>query len=400
MAKAKLSCHTFKMAKIKLKPKLRSILILTGLIFVTILSFVAATRINYPALKSSQVQSQKKFTPKEIPELAQILSQDQETRLLAGRKLVERVGVEEALEILEHSDLPHTGEGHLVVHQIGFYAFKIYGLDAILHCKDYFLQACYHGAIIEAASQGGFPEIAKMADRCKPTSVRYFQCAHAAGHAILAIWNYDLPQGLKTCDEIFEKESKYPEAQTSCHNGAFMENLFGVHDWGTTEKPKRDWLSEIDPYFPCNAFDNKYQKGCWLNQAARIYQMYNSDITKTARVCEAIGNDQFVNWCIDNLSRQIHALTNGQTAKVFQMCSALGDYWRESCIVKNAGSYYSVGDFASALTICSQIAPVAKNSCFELITSQLISDNIDSNQKRSRCKQLGGGFVSQCLSQI
>lgn len=58
-----------------------------------------------------------------------------------------------------------------------------------------------------------------------------------------------------------------------------MENLFGVHDWGTGKELSREWLSD-DPYFPCNAFDEKYQKGCWLNQAARIYQMENGDVAK------------------------------------------------------------------------------------------------------------------------
>ena len=269
------------MNKIKLPQVLQKILLPIIILSLAIALFLAFSKLPFPALKSQsnigKITPQTKFTAKEVPELTDILGPDQETRLKAGRKLVERVGVEDALEILEHSDLPHTGEGHLVVHQIGFYAYQKYGLDAIPHCKDYFLQACYHGAIIEAASSGGFDIISKMTDHCKPSAVRYFQCTHAAGHAILAIWNYNLPEGLKTCDQLFEKETSYPEAQTSCHNGAFMENLFGVHDWGTSKAPKRDWLSN-DPYFPCNAFEAKYQKGCWLNQAARIYQINSSDI--------------------------------------------------------------------------------------------------------------------------
>src|SRR3990167_9059075 len=99
-------------------------------------------------------------TEKDVPELKDILqTESQDSRLKAARKLVERVDVEEALEILEHSSLPHTGEGHLVVHQIGFYAYNKYGVDSILKCKDYFLYACYHGAIIEAASSEGFDAI-------------------------------------------------------------------------------------------------------------------------------------------------------------------------------------------------------------------------------------------------
>src|SRR3989344_2842869 len=101
------------------------------------------------------------------PEMKDILGSDQEVRLKATRKLVERVDVEAALEILEHSPLPHTGEGHLEVHQIGFHAYRKYGIDSILRCKDYFLYACYHGAIIEAATDQGFEAVAKMTDRCK-----------------------------------------------------------------------------------------------------------------------------------------------------------------------------------------------------------------------------------------
>ena len=82
--------------------------------------------------KQSELKANRLYTPKDVPELGEILSQDQNIRLKAARKLVERVDVEQALEILQHSQLPHTGEGHLVVHQIGFYAYKKHGLDSIL----------------------------------------------------------------------------------------------------------------------------------------------------------------------------------------------------------------------------------------------------------------------------
>ena len=286
--------------------------------------------------KNSPVQEVKSVSYKDVPEMAEILGNDQEIRLKAARRLVERVDVEEALEILEHSPLPHTGEGHLAVHQVGFYAYQKYGVDSILKCKDYFLYACYHGAIIEAASNQGFDAISKMTDRCKSSPTRYFQCVHAAGHSILAIWNYDLPEALNSCDQIYENEKQFPEALSSCHNGAFMENLFGVHDWGKDKELVRDWLKDDDPYFPCNYFGEKYQRGCWLNQAARIYQMNNGDIAKTAQICQQIGNPKYTAWCMDNLARQIHPLTAGDILKVFDYCRSVGSTWYDNCIVVNA----------------------------------------------------------------
>ena len=337
--------------------------------------------------------------PQEVPELKGILGSDQTVRLTSARKLVERVGVEQALEILEKSSLPHTGEGHLVVHQIGFYAYKKYGIDSILKCKDYFLYACYHGAIIEAASDGGFESISKMTDRCKAYPVRYFQCVHAAGHSILAMWDYDLPKALDTCDSLYEKEIKFPEALSSCHNGAFMENLFGVHDWGKNKELKRDWLSD-DPYFPCNYFGDKYQKGCWLNQAARIYQMNGGDIAKTTQICEGINNDQYTAWCMDNIARQIHPLTNGDPVKSFQLCQQVGSKWYDNCVVVNAGSFYSVGGRDEAIFICSQVPPELKSECYQRIIGQIISDPILKSEKEKLCQKLELPFKNQCSSGI
>ena len=335
----------------------------------------------------------------DVPEMKEILGQDQETRLKAARRLVERVDVEEALEILEHSPLPHTGEGHLAVHQIGFYAYKKYGADSILKCKDYFLYACYHGTIIEAASNEGFEAIKKMTDVCKAFPVRHFQCVHAGGHSILAMWDYDLPKALETCDELYKKETDFPESLSSCHNGAFMENLFGVHDWGTGKELSREWLSD-DPYFPCNAFDEKYQKGCWLNQAARIYQMENGDVAKTAKLCQEIDNDQHVEWCMDNLARQIHPLTNGDPALAFQLCQQEGADWYDNCLVVNAGSFYSVGGRDEAIFICQNVPPHLKPECYQRVIGQIVSDPIEEVQKQQLCQKLEPAFSNQCFSQV
>jgi len=354
--------------------------------------------LTYTPLKITAPAAQ--IDKKDVPEMTDILNpSDQEKRLKAARKLVERVDVEQALEILEHSALPHTGEGHLVVHQIGFYAYRKYGMDAILKCKDYFLYACYHGAIIEAASDQGFEAIKKMTEKCKASSVRYFQCVHAAGHSILAMWNYDLPKALETCDSLYEKESQFPEALSSCHNGSFMENLFGVHDWGTGKQPVREWLSD-DPYFPCTYFGEKYQRGCWLNQAARIYQMNNGDIVKTSQLCQEVGNAEYVAWCMDNVARQIHPLTNGDPAKSFELCQQAGADWYDNCLVVNAGSFYSVGGRDQAIFICQNVPSYLKNECYQRIIGQIVSDPIDVEQKQILCQKIEQPFNGQCLSGI
>lgn len=373
------------------------ILHLIGLIIVLIIVGTILTK--YTPIKIADIPISSTDS-KDVPEMADILDpSNQEKRLKAARKLVERVDVEQALEILEHSSLPHTGEGHLVVHQIGFYAYKKYGIDSILKCKDYFLYACYHGTIIEAASDQGFEAIKKMTDKCKASPVRYFQCVHAAGHAIMAMWNYDLPKALETCDSIYEEETEFPEALSSCHNGAFMENLFGVHDWGTGKELVRDWLSD-DPYFPCNYFGEKYQRGCWLNQAARIYQMNKGDMVKTSELCQAVENKEYAAWCMDNLARQIHPLTLGDPAKSFELCQQAGIDWYDNCLVVNAGSFYSVGGRDQAIFICQNVPPHLKQDCYQRVIGQIVGDPIDVVQKQILCQKLEQPFNNQCASNL
>ena len=384
--------------------KLPALVLMTALLVFTIQEFryknygkwlgVSAQK---EATQSADIKSEDPEGGADLKEILENTSQD--ARLKAARRLVEKVDVDKALEILEHSTLPHTGEGHLVVHQIGFYAYQKYGIDSILKCKDYFLYACYHGAIIEAASDQGFDVIKKMTDKCKASPVRHFQCVHAAGHSILAIWNYDLPEGLKTCDQIYEKDKEFPEALSSCHNGAFMENLFGVHDWGKDQTPKREWLSD-DPYYPCNAFEEKYQRGCWLNQAARIYQMNNGDIAKTTKICQGAATAEYVAWCMDNLARQIHPLTNGDPAKAFTLCQQVGPEWYNNCLVVNAGSFYSVGGRGQSVFICQNVSPELKKECYDRLIGQIASDPIEKKEKETICQTIENPFKMQCLSAL
>lgn len=340
-------------------------------------------------------------TAQDVPELKEILeSSDQSKQLDAARKLAERVGIEEAQEILYRSPLPKTGYGHLIVHQIGYAAYRKYGIDAIAHCKDYFLNACYHGAIIEAASDQGFEVIPKMTDRCKVSKGRYFQCVHGAGHALVAMWGYDLPKALEMCDDFYEQETTMPGVVTSCHNGAFMENIFGVHDYGSGKPPVRDWLSDTDIYFPCDQFAEKYQRGCWDNQASRIFLLEKGDISKTTKDCDGIGNKQYTEWCIDSLARQINSLTYGNPQAVFKLCDLMGTDWYNTCILVNVGAFYSLTGRDQAIAVCTQAVSPLKDDCYKGVIGMVSSDSIAGNQKEQLCKKMESPFAEQCITAI
>jgi hypothetical protein len=377
------------------------VLFLIGAIIGIFFSYIFLTNTSLQEVLQKTFSKDK--TAQDAPELKDILdTTDQKKQFNAARKLAERVGVEEALDILYASSLPKTGEGHLVVHQIGFYAYKKYDIDAVAHCKDYFLYACYHGAIIEAASDKGFDVIPKMTDRCKSSTNQYFQCVHAAGHALVAMWGYDLPKALEMCDEFYEKETALPGVVTSCHNGAFMENIFGVHDWGSGKPPVRDWLSDTDPYFPCNHFAQKYQEGCWMNQASRIFQMNKGDLAKTTKDCDGIGNDKYTEWCINSLARQINALTYGNPSAPFELCKQMGRYWYNTCVLVNAGAFYSLAGREQAIAVCMQAnsSSTLKKDCYNGVIALVSRDSLTHDQKEQLCKKIESAYTNQCHKAI
>ena len=128
--------------------------------------------------------------------------------------------------------------------------------------------------------------------------------------------------------------------------------------------------------------------------------MYSGDIEKTAKTCEGIGNRTYVEWCFDNLARQIHPLTNGDTTQVVPLCSQLGDYWREGCIIVNAGAYYSVGGRKESIAVCNELVIPAQNICFEKIMGQIIGDTLTIPEKLDWCDKLPDPFKSTCRKQL
>ncbi len=373
----------------------------TLLILFTIFVFIALVNLLAITLKGDRSKSF--LEPNKVPEISLILnSNNQDFKQKEARALAERLGPDKALELLNNSGIPFTGEGHIIIHEIGYVAYHKWGKEALLHCKDYFLYACYHGAIIEAAasSGGGISYIKEMTDRCRDAWGKFVQCVHAVGHGLMALWDYDLPKSLSDCDRLFERETQYKDALIHCHDGVFMENIFGIHGLGVRTASQRKWLSETDIYFPCDAVSEKYQQGCWFNQASRIYEMKGENIKATAAACEGLESAVYKGWCFNNLARQISPLGKNNIDKVFALCNEVGDSWAANCEIVSATSYFSQGGRDLAIQICYRLAGAYQDECFKQIIPMIGVDTVISkSEKEAMCKVMGK-FTNNCLVDI
>lgn len=285
-------------------------------------------------------------------------------------KLLDRVGPVIAQDQMVASGLPFTGQTHLLIHTIGNYIYDKYGLEGLPLCRDYFLSACYHAFIIDTLADYGLAGMKDVMERCTAAGPGVApQCAHAAGHGFVAWHNYDLVKGAQMCDTLGGEVQDF--AYFNCYNGVFMENVWGVHN-GTPSKDR--WVSETDIYYPCTdpRIPEKYLAGCWSNQATLIYQHYKGDLEKTALACEAVENEVYRDTCYENLSRQIHPLTQGRKEKVVSLCSiGTSAQRRDNCILTNMSAYFSVGDRVLPEQICNMTKGELKDRCFERLNSMI-----------------------------
>lgn len=343
--------------------------------------------------------------PSEMDEL--IREKDTRKQAKIVRDMAEKYGPAETLRFMVKSDLPRTGETHLLVHEIGNVAYTRYGNEALRYCDESFLSACYHGVILNTLGDNGIEGVADTVRQCKDQGIHIFtQCAHAAGHGFLAWQNYNVLEALPLCDKLGEIDPDIP--LFNCHDGVFMENIFGVHEGKPS--PNR-MIKKHDPYYPCNAVPEKYQGGCWANQATLMYQLFEGDLKKVAEGCDAIADKEHQQICYGNFARQIHPMTQGALIPAIQFCDNATGAWKDECLITLVGAAFSVGDrTALPYQICAHMAgtnsPITKRcteTLFGLIASYSKSDSDKSvfcgylieEKSREECGRTFGVRVSR-----
>lgn len=278
------------------------------------------------------------------------------------RTMAEIYGPRETLQIILNSGLPFTGETHLLIHEVGNVAYERYGEQALKYCDESFLSACYHGVIINMMGDKGIEGVALMLEKCRADgTVIMTQCTHASGHGFLAYSDYKVLPALAICDKLETLGKDIPIF--SCHDGIFMENIFGVHDGAPS--PNR-MVKNNDPFYPCNAVPEKYQNGCWANQATLMYQIFGGNLRKVAEHCDLVRNPEHQRTCYDNFARQIHPITEGRADRALAMCENASAPWGNSCLITLVSAAFSVGDREKMpYELCRHMTGAGKDACYQ-----------------------------------
>ena len=324
-------------------------------------------------------------------EIAQILAtEDLKTRVKLYRALIERVGPVQAQEDLLNSGLPFTGETHLLNHTVGDYIYEMHGLEGITMCRNYFLESCYHGLLLHviggdaAKDLQDIKTIMSHCDAAGPTVA--VQCAHGIGHGYVAVSYANLDRGLKQCTILGEKIENFPVF--NCLDGAFMENIWAVHEG----EPSPDrWVKDGDDFYPCNDARLQlpgYAEACWSNQPSLLYQRYSADLSKVGSICQTVTPDRLRETCYNGLSRQIHPLTENKIDRVFSLCSQLSEEWHGYCRTTIVGAAFSVGDRKLPYDMCLKETGADKDNCYAMLIGSIRGSRTDTAEIRRLCTRI------------
>lgn len=336
--------------------------------------------------------------PSEIREIKS--TTDLAVRADAYEALIERVGIEEAQELLLRSGLPFNGESHLLNHTSGDWLYEHFGPDGLAYCRDYFLGSCYHGVILNTIADHGLNGVEALMESCYVKgNATAAACAHGIGHGLLSWTGYALlPQAAAHCERFGERDPRFPTF--NCYDGVFMENVWGVH----SGEPSPDrWRDDTNPLFPCNdpQIKDVWREGCYSNQASILFPLFEGDIAQAGAVCEQVENQKQQAICFDGIARQIHPIIEGDARGVFALCSRLTIPWDTQCILSIVSADFSTGGRTLPYELCEQIGSAHQQSCYTTLFDVINFTLADKEEETQSCLLIENAEQQQnCLERI
>jgi len=258
------------------------------------------------------------------------------------RKVVNQLGVRRTMEkILKESNNGSTFDCHIGAHYVGRASYDLFGEKAFSECTPGCHSGCYHGTMEALFWDAGPSTVSRVKNLCNSFDDEFSrqQCFHGAGHGLLALSEYDLPEAIKTCDEAGGDEKK-----TSCYGGVFMENVMtavglsaGI-DAHTTE-----WLSFDDLQFPCNILggNKEAQKVCYEMQTSWMLAVLSFDYEKVISLCTQVPSGM-QDACFTSIGRDVGGTTLRNAEKTETLCAMVPSEYFPTCII---GTVNTVIDF-------------------------------------------------------
>lgn len=282
------------------------------------------------------------------------------------RGLVQSSGVQVAFDDLKNRYETSSyikSQCHPVAHVIGRAAVEKFPQvsQAYAQGDSFCWSGYYHGVLEGVIGKVGRSQLeAQLNTICDDVPGKatynfdYYNCVHGLGHGVMVYTNNELFEALKLCDNLSGAWE-----QTSCHSGVFMENIIIDNKNHFTK-----YLKPSDPLYPCNAVDDKYKNICFLMQTSYMLKVTNGDFAKVFNLCSTVPN--YEHTCYQSLGRDASGRSISTVGGTKAACELGTTYDQKSnCYigaVKDFVSYFHSD--AQAKELCASLTSDLQQVCY------------------------------------
>ncbi|HTK59727.1 MAG TPA: hypothetical protein VL283_00835 [Candidatus Baltobacteraceae bacterium] len=237
------------------------------------------------------------------------------------------------LKSLYDTDQTAHGFCHQLAHEIGHAGYKKYGsvAQAFEHGDSFCWSGYHHGVLESYVQEIGIEELpGRLSTVCdgvpgkESYTFGYFNCVHGLGHGLMAVTGDKVIEALKYCDGLPRSWDR-----DSCYGGVFMQNV--INEDLQIHTPD---FKEGDPYYPCDAVDQKYKDSCYRMQTSHMLKVMKRDFSAIFAACAETPDKSEIDVCYTSLGRDASGSTVSDIAKTREICLLGKDArGREGCII-------------------------------------------------------------------
>ncbi|WP_428117766.1 cupredoxin domain-containing protein [Candidatus Poriferisodalis sp.] len=179
---------------------------------------------------------------------------------------------------------------HDMAHQAGRVSYQLFGAAAFAITPHECDSGAIHGVLEALFAERGTAHLeADMRTVCRGMNwYRANDCYHGVGHGIMAWSGYELHESLSICD-VLDEQDREP-----CYAGVFMEN--GVAGATGLSDHQSEYVSVVDPHYPCNEVARRYVRACYDWQPSNL--LLHMKLTA----------DDLVEFCVSGLMGEVRGL--------------------------------------------------------------------------------------------
>ncbi len=316
------------------------------------------------------------------------------------KQYLELYGPAHTAQLLAHAAENMRVLCHDRAHDVGRFAYEMYGAVAFAITSHQCEAGAYHGATEALFQQRGTANLeADVEVICRDASVFFYrlQCLHGVGHGLMAWTSYELYDALGLCD-LLETDRD----ERACYSGVFMENVVGGLSGNMGHVT--DYLSD-SPHYPCDALQEKYIGPCYLFQSTRMLDLFSEgdgerDYGSVAREC-ALAPPSGIDDCFDSLGRDIAAETLGDPARAVELCRSHipEEINRIYCLQGTLQARFrETAREAEALGLCTMLEITEeKSGCYWMLITRALELYGADREYMAMCSRMEGPYDGWCL---